>query len=51
MNGGCRSVVSLRLKTAPDWIKVYASRGSFDSVDTTQTITFDEMKACKGPGG
>jgi imidazolonepropionase-like amidohydrolase len=24
---------------------VYASRGSFDSVDTTQTLTFDEMKA------
>jgi imidazolonepropionase-like amidohydrolase len=26
-------------------VKVYGSRGSFDSVDTTQTITLDEMKA------
>src|SRR5688500_9004233 len=34
-----------RIKTGSDWIKVYASRGSFDSVDTTQTLTFDEMKA------
>ncbi len=34
-----------RIKTGSDWIKVYASRGSFDSVDTTQTVTFDEMKA------
>ena len=34
-----------RLKAGADWIKVYASRGSFDSVDTTQTIDFDEMKA------
>src|SRR5262245_50428164 len=34
-----------RLKTGSDWIKVYGSRGSFDSVDTTQTVTFEEMKA------
>ena len=34
-----------RIKGGVDWIKVYASRGSFDSVDTTQTVTFDEMKA------
>ncbi len=34
-----------RLKTDGDWIKVYASRGSFESVETTQTITFEEMKA------
>jgi len=34
-----------RLGIAADWIKVYASRGSFQSVDTTQTITYDEMKA------
>ena len=34
-----------RLKSGSDWIKVYASRGSFDSVDTTQTLTFEEMKA------
>ena len=34
-----------RIKSGSDWVKVYGSRGSFDSVDTTQTITFDEMKA------
>jgi imidazolonepropionase-like amidohydrolase len=34
-----------RLATPADWVKVYASRGSFESVDTTQTITFDELKA------
>ena len=34
-----------RIKAGSDWVKVYASRGSFDSVDTTQTLTFDEMKA------
>ena len=34
-----------RLKSGSDWVKVYASRGSFDSVDTTQTLTFEEMKA------
>jgi len=34
-----------RIKSGSDWVKVYGSRGSFDSVDTTQTITYDEMKA------
>jgi imidazolonepropionase-like amidohydrolase len=34
-----------RIKSGSDWIKVYGSRGSFDSVDTTETLTFDEMKA------
>jgi imidazolonepropionase-like amidohydrolase len=40
-----RSATLNRLKAGVDWIKVYASRGSFDSVDTTQTVTYDEMKA------
>jgi imidazolonepropionase-like amidohydrolase len=40
-----RGVTEERLKAGVDWIKVYASRGSFDSVDTTQTVTFEEMKA------
>jgi imidazolonepropionase-like amidohydrolase len=40
-----RRTVEERVKAGVDWIKVYASRGSFDSVDTTQTMTFDEMKA------
>jgi imidazolonepropionase-like amidohydrolase len=39
-----RRTVEERIKAGADWIKVYASRGSFDSVDTTQTVTFDEMK-------
>src|SRR3954468_3971683 len=34
-----------RIKAGSDWVKVYASRGSFDSVDTTPTLTFDELKA------
>jgi imidazolonepropionase-like amidohydrolase len=34
-----------RITSGSDWIKVYGSRGSFDSVDTTQTLTFDDMKA------
>jgi imidazolonepropionase-like amidohydrolase len=33
-----------RLATNADWVKVYASRGSFQSVDTTQTIGFDALK-------
>jgi imidazolonepropionase-like amidohydrolase len=34
-----------RVKAGSDWVKVYGSRGSFQSVETTQTLTFDEMKA------
>ena len=37
--------VETRVRAGSDWIKVYASRGSFDSVDTTQTLTFDQLKA------
>jgi imidazolonepropionase-like amidohydrolase len=40
-----RQAAADRIKAGADWIKVYGSRGSFDSVDTTQTLTFDEMKA------
>ena len=39
------SEVAARVQSGADWIKVYASRGSFDSVDTTQTLSFDQMKA------
>jgi imidazolonepropionase-like amidohydrolase len=42
---GFRRATDERIDTGVDWIKVYASRGSYDSVDTTQTLTFDEMKA------
>jgi imidazolonepropionase-like amidohydrolase len=34
-----------RVQAGSDWIKVYASRGSFDSVDTTQTIPYEVLKA------
>jgi imidazolonepropionase-like amidohydrolase len=40
-----RKAAEDRIKSESDWIKVYGSRGSFDSVETTQTVTFDEMKA------
>jgi imidazolonepropionase-like amidohydrolase len=40
-----RKLTEDRIKAGSDWIEVYASRGSFDSVDTTQTVTFEEMKA------
>jgi imidazolonepropionase-like amidohydrolase len=34
-----------RMNAGSDWIKVFGSRGSFQSVETTQTVTFEEMKA------
>lgn len=34
-----------RIKSGADWVKIFGSRGSFDSVETTQTVTFDEMKS------
>jgi imidazolonepropionase-like amidohydrolase len=40
-----RRLVDERIEAGADWIKVYASRGSYDSVDITQTVTFEEMKA------
>jgi imidazolonepropionase-like amidohydrolase len=40
-----RQATETRLGTTADWVKVYASRGSFQSVDTTQTIGFDALKA------
>jgi imidazolonepropionase-like amidohydrolase len=43
--GAMRSATEARITTGSDWIKVYASRGSYDSVDTTQTITLEEMQA------
>ena len=33
-----------RVAAGSDWVKLYGSRGSYQSVDTTQTLTFDEMK-------
>ena len=40
-----RQQAEARVKAGSDWVKVYGSRGSFQSVETTQTVTFDEMKA------
>jgi imidazolonepropionase-like amidohydrolase len=40
-----RRQAEARIEAGSDWIKIYGSRGSFQSVDTTQTVTFDEMKA------
>jgi imidazolonepropionase-like amidohydrolase len=42
--------VEARRAAGSDWIKVYASRGSFDSVDTTQTLGFDQIKAIVDAG-
>jgi len=40
-----KQAVTMRVESGSDWIKVYGSRGSYDSVDTTQTLTFAEMAA------
>ncbi len=40
-----RQQAEARIASGSDWVKVYGSRGSFQSVDTTQTLTFEEMKA------
>lgn len=39
------ALVESRVAAGADWIKVFGSRGGFDVVDGTQTVTFDEMKA------
>src|SRR4051812_21147189 len=40
-----RQNAEARIAAGSDWVKIYGSRGSFQSVDTTQTVTFEEMKA------
>ena len=40
-----KQAAEARVAAGSDWVKVYGSRGSYQSVDTTQTLTFDEMKA------
>jgi imidazolonepropionase-like amidohydrolase len=45
-----RQAVTTRVQAGSDWIKVYGSRGSFQSVDTTQTLTLEEMKAIVDAG-
>ena len=40
-----RREAEARIAAGSDWVKIFGSRGSFQSVETTQTVTFDEMKA------
>ncbi|HEX7797922.1 MAG TPA: amidohydrolase family protein [Vicinamibacterales bacterium] len=40
-----KQLAEARIAAGSDWVKVYGSRGSYQSVDTTQTLTFDEMKS------
>ena len=40
-----KTLVETRVKSGADWIKVFGSRGSFEVVEGTQTVTFDEMKS------
>lgn len=39
------TLVAARVKSGVDWIKIFGSRGSFEVVDGTQTVSFDEMKS------
>jgi imidazolonepropionase-like amidohydrolase len=39
------ALVAARVKSGVDWIKVFGSRGSYEVVDGTQTVSFEEMKA------
>jgi imidazolonepropionase-like amidohydrolase len=40
-----RKLTEERVKAGADWIKVFGSRGGFENVDGTQTVTFEEMQA------
>ena len=40
-----RQQAEARIAAGSDWVKIYASRGSFQSVDTTQTVSYEAMKA------
>jgi imidazolonepropionase-like amidohydrolase len=42
---GMKKLVEERAKAGADWIKVFGSRGGFENVDGTQTVSFEEMKA------
>ena len=39
------NLVAARVKSGVDWIKVFGSRGSYEVVDGTQTVSFEEMKS------
>jgi imidazolonepropionase-like amidohydrolase len=38
------ALIAARVKSGVDWIKVFGSRGSYEVVDGTQTVSFEEMK-------
>ena len=40
-----RQQAEARIAAGSDWIKIFGSRGSYQSVDTTQTVPFEAMKA------
>jgi imidazolonepropionase-like amidohydrolase len=40
-----RQQAEARLAAGSDWVKIFGSRGSYQSVDTTQTVPFEAMKA------
>lgn len=40
-----RQQAEARIAAGSDWVKIYASRGSFQSVDTTQTVSYEALKA------
>src|SRR5262245_29423526 len=40
-----REQAEARIAAGSDWVKVFGSRGSYQSVDTTQTVPFEVMKA------
>jgi len=40
-----RQQAEARLAAGSDWVKIFGSRGSYQSVETTQTVPFEAMKA------
>jgi len=40
-----RQQAEARIAAGSDWVKIFGSRGSFQSVETTQTVSFEEMQA------
>jgi imidazolonepropionase-like amidohydrolase len=40
-----RQQAEARIAAGSDWVKIFGSRGSFQSVETTQTVPYEAMKA------
>jgi len=43
--GDARRLAEERVKAGDDWVKVFASRGTYDNVSEEQTLSFDVIKA------